>query len=136
MGPLILYDRNLTSLVISPLSEFLVHQTALNPAGDTIESGLRGTVDAVPAGVGGYTMPTLLVAGQGLTSTVEEWGRLLRKYHGKSKPVAEALRDNYDRDPSLRYLSYWTDAGAAYYYKTESGKNYEQTMKDVKKWRV
>ena len=39
----------------------------------------------------------------------------------------------YDADPSLRYLSYWTDAGAAYYYNTENGTaSYEQTMIDAK----
>ena len=33
--------------------------------------------------------------------------------------------------PSRRYLGYSTDNGAFYYYTTEAGKNYEDTMLDV-----
>ena len=33
--------------------------------------------------------------------------------------------------PSRRYLGYSPDNGAFYYYTTEAGKNYEDTMLDV-----
>nr|KAG5688829.1 hypothetical protein BaRGS_017061 [Batillaria attramentaria] len=35
-------------------------------------------------------------------------------------------------DQTINYLGYWTDGGAYYYYDTEPGKNYEQTILDVK----
>ena len=31
----------------------------------------------------------------------------------------------------MNYLGYWTDNGAYYYYHTEEGKNYQETMMDV-----
>ena len=32
----------------------------------------------------------------------------------------------------MKYLGYTTDNGAYYYYKTEDGKNYEETILDLK----
>jgi hypothetical protein len=75
---------------------------------DTIRAGLRGTVATLPAG---FKLSTILVGGQGVTATVREWGRLALLRYGKSS-AAEVIQANYDADPSLRYLSYWTDAGA------------------------
>ena len=75
---------------------------------DTIRAGLRGTVATLPEG---FKLSTILVGGQGVTATVREWGRLALLRYGKS-PAAEVIQANYDADPSLRYLSYWTDAGA------------------------
>lgn len=75
---------------------------------NTIRTGLRGTVASLPTG---FKLSTVLVGGQGVTATVREWGRLALLKYGK--PTAtEVIQANYDADPSLRYLSYWTDAGA------------------------
>jgi hypothetical protein len=141
MGPLVIYDRTLTSLVISPLDQFLSHQISASDDSNgsttsTIDCGLRGTVQSVPDG---YRISTLVVGGRGVTRTVTEWGRLLLAFYGKP-PAAQTLATAYSRDPSLRYLSYWTDAGAAYYYQVvaQNGRRVsaEQTMKDVKAWMV
>ena len=75
---------------------------------DTIRAGLRGTVATLPEG---FKLSTILVGGQGVTATVREWGRLALLRYGKS-PATDVIQANYDADPSLRYLSYWTDAGA------------------------
>ena len=45
-------------------------------------------------------------------------------------------RGSHDRDFTLRYLGYSTDNGAFYYYNTEKGKNYEETMIDIQKYSV
>lgn len=113
------------------MSEFMVHAIAADS--DTIRAGLRGTVASTP---GGFTLSTIMVGGDGVTDTVREWGSLMLKHYGKP-PAAEVLQANYNADPSLRYLSYWTDAGAAYYYDTESenaSTSMEQTMIDTKAW--
>jgi len=113
------------------MSEFMVHAIAADS--DTIRAGLRGTVASTP---GGFTLSTIMVGGDGVTDTVREWGSLMLKHYGKP-PAAKVLQANYNADPSLRYLSYWTDAGAAYYYDTESenaSTSMEQTMIDTKAW--
>jgi hypothetical protein len=53
------------------------------------------------------------------------WGDLLLAKGNK-------VRTPIDADFQTNYLSAWTDNGAYYYYNTEPGKNYEQTMLDVK----
>lgn len=49
------------------------------------------------------------------------------------------MREKYKKTPEYResdltnnYIGYWTDNGAFYYYNTEDGKNYQQTILDVK----
>lgn len=37
-----------------------------------------------------------------------------------------------DNDLTLKYIGYWTDAGAFYYYNTETNITYEKTLMDVK----
>mmetsp|Transcript_37428 Transcript_37428/g.117006 ORF Transcript_37428/g.117006 Transcript_37428/m.117006 type:complete len:541 (+) Transcript_37428:1079-2701(+) len=49
----------------------------------------------------------------------------MRAQYGKSAVAG------YERDISLRYLGYATDNGAYYYYHTEDGVNYEETLEDV-----
>jgi hypothetical protein len=131
MGPLVMYNRNLTTLVIAPLDNFMVHNTAADA--ETIRCGLRGTVKQAPDG---FKLSTIVVGGAGVTATVREWGRLSLQQYGKP-PAERVLQAAYASDPSLRYLSYWTDAGAAYYYETEHGSantSMEQTMIDTKAW--
>ena len=44
--------------------------------------------------------------GGGVTDTVREWGRLMLQKYNKP-PAAEVLQSAYEKDTSLRYLSYW-----------------------------
>lgn len=104
MGPLVIYDRNLTTLLIAPLDQFMVNSAAADAS--TIRCGLRGSVASVPAG---FTLSTILVGGRGVTATVRRWGELMLRRYGKP-PAQQRLRAAYERDPSLRSLSYWTDA--------------------------
>jgi hypothetical protein len=64
--------------------------------------------------------------GRGINSTYETWGQAMTKLQGKLRPANDA-------DPSLKYLGYWTDHGATYYYNFDSTKgNYEQTLLGVR----
>lgn len=75
---------------------------------------------AVPAN---YSFKSILVAGQGLNDTMHAWGDALLLQGGKQ-------RTSLTQDLSTAYLSWWNDNGAYYYHHTETGKNYEQTIKD------
>ena len=51
------------------------------------------------------------------------------QYHG-----AKERGHTHARDYTLQYLGYSTDNGAFYYYHTEAGKNYQETMLDVARY--
>lgn len=120
-GPVVLYNDQLATLVISPLEHFLVSMQALeNGAWLT---GFEGLVEKIPAGT---YHAVLVVSGQGINRTVMKWGDVLRGWHGRARPSAYA-------DVGLSYLGYWTDNGGYYYYKTAPGLNYHQTLIAVKK---
>lgn len=57
--------------------------------------------------------------------TVMKWGKMLRTHYNTKRFT--------DNDMTLKYIGYWTDAGAFYYYNTEPNITYEKTMIDVKK---
>jgi hypothetical protein len=80
-----------------------------------------GSVAVVPAG---FTLETVVVLSAGINKAMDKWGDVLLARSGK-------VRDAYKRDYSIQWLGYSTDNGAYYYYQTEPGKNYEDTLYDV-----
>ena len=119
-GPLILYSDDLDVLVFSPLDHFYV--SLIEFRNGRIYYGIEGDVKEIPAG---FTHRFLLVAGKGINATIARWGDLLREHAGKARV------DRY-ADTGLSYLGYWTDAGAAYYWRTLPGKSAEETLLAVK----
>lgn len=116
-GPLALFDDQLRTCIVSPASDFMV--SSITEGGDSsFASGLLSTLREVPAG---YTYTTLLVAAPGINAAWESWGHILTDLHGKKRPSNEA-------DTGLRYLGYWTDNGASYYYNYDTTKGYEGTL--------
>ena len=67
-----------------------------------------------------------MVAGNTFDEAFSKWGSALRKYHGKSV-------DGIQRDVARKYLGYWTDNGAYYYYNTIPDNDYENTLMTLKK---
>ena len=116
--PLILADEHFNTLVISPASHFMVGTVATEPQPARLECGFSDGVHEIPART---IYRTIFTFGQGVNRTIDRWGQALRRLHG-SRAI-----DKYE-DASLTYLSYWTDAGAAYWYNVMPGKNYEQTL--------
>jgi hypothetical protein len=119
-GPLILYSDTLETIVFSPLDNFFSSLVSFEHG--AIRYGLHGEIDNVPDG---FVHRFILVRGQGINATVAEWGRLLLEDRGKVPP------DRY-ADTGLSYLGYWTDNGAAYYYKKAEGMNEAETLLAVK----
>lgn len=127
--PLAVFDKEMkNSLIISPLNTFMSSSLSVFPFGlDKVTPafglGIVPDVDSVPEG---YVMETIVVAGQNVTETMAEWGRLLRSRYKKTDKYRIA-------DPSINYLGYYTDNGACYYYDTGVYDNYEDTIIAVKK---
>ncbi len=120
--PLISFNEQLQTIVLSPLNHFAnAVQIRSKKFDGNLACGLHGLVDKVPAG---FSQEIILYAGQGVNQTVFDWGSQLLKLGGKT-------RVDQDSDFTANYLGYWTDNGAYYYYKTEPDKNYELTMLDV-----
>ena len=143
-GPTCFFTKDLKqSMVISAYSQFmsasngnLTERTASTESASShaVAYGLQGSITAVPAG---YSLSFIVSASEngGVNAAFESWGDKLLSTYGKS-------RQRSYQDHSLNYLGYSTDNGAFYYYQTEggtpgkygAGKNYEDTLIDVKQY--
>ena len=112
-APWLFFDGQANAFVLSPASNFM---TAIGQYGS--DGGLQMPIDpqisTLPAG---FTGSTLLVIGNGINSTFELWGQTLTSLTGKHRSANDA-------NVLLNQLSYWTDAGAAYYYHPTTASQY------------
>lgn len=118
--PWLLFDDSLNAAILSPANHFFVSVMEGNGV-DEIASGMRTHLSGLPAH---FTHRTLMAFGRGINRTWDTWGRALTDLSGKSRPSNEA-------DPILRYLGYWTDNGANYYYNYDTTLGYEGTLEKV-----
>ena len=113
--PLVVYDEQMRTMVVSPLSNFLVGQHTIsrrlqrNASDDATlpwAAGLGGLITDLPAG---FTHETVVVGGQGARATMRKWGDVLLRAGGKIRPA-------WDRkdDLALSHIGYWTDRGSYY----------------------
>ena len=124
-GVITLFNSSAYAVTLSPLTDHLTAQPNFaGSLGDVFAIGFNGKLDGIPAG---YKMQSVLVAGQGISDTMHSWGDMLLLAGNKRRTAPT-------QDFQTAYLSYWNDNGAYYYYHTEPGKNYEQTMLDAKSY--
>ncbi len=97
------------ALVVAPLNAFHEQTIGLNQG--TLRCGWHGDLDEVPAG---FVTELGFFAAPDLRSGLDAWGRLLTERAGTVRPGRWA-------DELARRPSYWTDNGAAYWYRTEPG---------------
>ncbi len=120
--PWVLFDDQSHTAVLSAASDFIVSQ--MHGDGTTfLASGLNPELTAIPAG---WTHRSLLVVGPGIGATVRAWGMALTDLSGKTRPTDQA-------DLLLKYLGYWTDNGATYYYNYDTDKGYAGTLLALRK---
>jgi len=119
-GPVVLYSDDLDVLVVSPMDHF--HGTILRPEDGRVRLALHGDLESVPAG---FVQRYLVVEGRGIGATLTAWGDLLLEDRGRARA------DRY-ADAGLSTLGYWTDNGAWYYYRTEEGMTFEETLLAVR----
>ncbi len=109
------------SLLLAPLDAF--HEQVLaTPQRNASQLGLRcgwhGDLQAVPRG---FSSELSLWAGPGPRALLEAWGGHLRERYATRRPSRYA-------DACLGRLSYWTDNGASYWYRTEPGLDVGETL--------
>ncbi|HXR48328.1 MAG TPA: hypothetical protein VN784_12905 [Candidatus Limnocylindrales bacterium] len=118
--PWLLFDDHANALVISPASHFMV----ASMKGDgrmEVASGFNPALRNLPAD---FTQQTLVAFGQGINRTWDLWGRALLDWHHTKRPANDA-------DTVLKYLGYWTDNGATYYYNYDTNLGYAGTLQSL-----
>jgi len=120
-GPWVFFDGAAQTAVLSPAANFMVAKLSVDAQGQ-IGSGIDASIAMLPDG---HTHATLLVVDHGINRAFDTWGRMLTDIQGKVRPANDA-------DATLKYLGYWTDNGAAYYYNYDPAKGYEGTLLGVR----
>jgi hypothetical protein len=110
------------ALLLAPLAGF--HElVAAVPNGEAereegVRIGWHGDLAEVPRG---FASELALLAGASPRALLESWGALLQQHAGTQR------RGRYD-DALVAGLSYWTDNGSVYYYRTAPGCDYTETI--------
>lgn len=107
--PLLLSAPDGRTLLLAPIDAF--HDQVVGLNGGTVRCGWHGDLDAVPAG---FATDLAVMAGDAPRACLDAWGRLLLERAGTVRPGR--WPDALGTRPS-----YWTDNGAAYWYRTEPG---------------
>jgi hypothetical protein len=123
--PLLFLAPGGRTLLLGSLNHFHEQTIALPrtapDAADGVRCGWHGDLATVPAG---FASELGIWAAPGPRAALEAWcGYLLRRYG--------TLRPTRYRDDGLGKLSYWTDNGSVYYYRTEPGLDYPATLERV-----
>jgi len=124
-GPVVLFNFTQRGendmLVLSPFSRFMA--TSLSQTNNILEYGVMGSMLTIPANYD-HSM-IVFYSSKGINDGFREWGQIMRKTYNRT------LQNRYN-DITINYLGYYTDNGGYYYYNTEQGKNYEDTMINVR----
>ncbi|MBV8909573.1 MAG: hypothetical protein JOZ89_02315 [Gammaproteobacteria bacterium] len=112
--------------MISPAANYMI--AGMEGDGQhEIASALEQAAGALPAG---FTHAALMAFGAGVNAAWQEWGRALTALEGVERPANDA-------DIGLRYLGYWTDNHAAYYYDYDRALGYAGTLDSlVRRYRL
>jgi hypothetical protein len=113
--PMMLLAPTGETLMLAPLDNF--HEQVM-----AVTNGLRwgwhGDLDATPAG---FATELAIIGGAAPRACLDAWG-------GELQRRAATVRPSRYHDDVNRRLSYWTDNGAAYWYKTEPGHDVTATL--------
>jgi hypothetical protein len=110
------------TVLLAPLQSF--HEQVISvpngreQADDGLRAGWHGDVDEVEAG---FATELAVIAGDGARDCFDRWARLLRTASGVRAPARDA-------DVLGTRVSYWTDNGSAYWYRTAPGLDAASTV--------
>lgn len=120
--PLLFVAEDLRTLLLSPFQGFheqvVVVPGSPDEASEGIRCGWHGDLEEAPAG---FATELVLLAAPAPRAALERLGDWLRRRHATRRPSRYA-------DDGVGKLSYWTDNGAVYYYRTEPGEDYATTL--------
>ncbi|CAF1382632.1 unnamed protein product, partial [Adineta ricciae] len=125
-GPIVIF--NLTQqgegdlLILSPFSQFM-SSSFVQTNTSTLEYGVLGSILSIPSNYNHSMM--VFYSPNGINLGIREWGQMMQKEYNRTQKYRSA-------DLTINYLGYYTDNGGYYYYNTEKGVNYEETMVDIR----
>jgi hypothetical protein len=119
-SPWLLYDAQAHAFLFSPASNFMTAQSQTT-SDSGIQAAIDGRIATLPAG---FTHRSILAFGPGINSAFETWGQTLTTLSGKLRPTNDSVT-------LLNKLSYWTDAGTAYYYHPQDGAQIVPTLQKL-----
>ena len=105
-------------VLLGPLNAFHDHVISVE---DGIVCGWHGDLERVPAG---FSTEIALIGDAGPRECLDRYGALVRARNGTRRPA-------HDADELGRRVSYWTDNGAAYWYRTEPGVDTTTTLRST-----
>jgi hypothetical protein len=123
--PLMLVAADQRTLLLGPLDHF--HEQIITvprdaeSLADGVQCGWHGDLRGVPTG---FATELAVWAGPSPRAALEAWTAFLRRRYATQRPSRYA-------DAGVGKLSYWTDNGAVYYYRTEPGADYATTLERV-----
>jgi hypothetical protein len=102
-GPLVLFNEEGDTLVISPMSNFMSASMEHNIfIGGSLSFGVMGGVNTIPEN---YSVDFIVYYGsEGINKAMEGWGSTLRNFYKKDNSLLQ-------NDFTANYLGYWTDNG-------------------------
>ncbi|CAN5409505.1 hypothetical protein BH23ACT3_BH23ACT3_04150 [soil metagenome] len=107
--PLLVRAPDGRTVLLAPLASF--HDQTIGINDGTLRCGWHGDLDSVPAG---FSTELVVLGGDGPRDCLDRWGQMLLEHAGTRRPGRYA-------DALATRPSYWTDNGAAYWYRTEPG---------------
>jgi hypothetical protein len=123
-GPLVIF--NLTdhgqrdTIILSPFSQFM--SSSFNQHNNILEYGVMGSISPIPVN---YSHSLIVFYGStGVNEAMRHWGQVMQRAFNRTN-------EHRLNDLTINYLGYYTDNGAYYYYHTETGKNYEDTIVSI-----
>ena len=115
--PWLLFDRHDNAAIISPAKHFTLMTMRGNGVTHT-RVRLNKHCSAVPAK---FQIRSIMVITHGINHAYDIWGPALTTLGGKTRLGNQSA-------PVLRYLGYWTDNGASYYYRFNGKLGYVGTI--------
>lgn len=128
VNPLLLLDGDRVELLapVAGWHEQVIAIDQTDAAGITgFRWGWHGDLDQVPAG---FEVVLGRYSGGSVAEVIERWGAEIQMAAGTARPSRRPEDPDDDADPLLTHLSYWTDNGAAYWYRTEPGQELTTTL--------
>jgi hypothetical protein len=120
-GPWVFFDDTANTFIFSPASHYMNAALSFGSR-EELKSGIAAEPSQIPRQ---FTETAVLVIESGINRAFTSWGRFLTDLVGKRRPVNEV---NF----ALKYLGYWTDHGAQYYYDFESRLGYIGTLLKIR----
>lgn len=106
-------------VLVAPLSN--PHEQIITVDGTAVRWGWHGDLDEVPAG---FATSIGIYEGASISTLLHRWATDLRAASGVIRRVRST-------NALTSHLSYWTDNGAAYWYRTEPGRTIADSVVDV-----